>query len=224
MNQELALHPIERADARFWDRSARGYAKSPIADPIGYERTLDRVAGLLRPTDAVLEIGCGTGSTALRLAPKVASYLATDLSAEMIAIADEKLAASPVPGLRFAVATAGTTPAMERGFDAVLAFNVLHLVPDLDDALRRVFDQVRPGGVFVSKTACVGELNLFIRWAIPVMRLFGKAPSAVGVFREPALVQAITAAGFQIEAVERHGAKGHDVRVVVVARRPGEGA
>ena len=59
-------------DVRFWDRIARKYAASPIKDIAGYERTIARIAQLLGPTQSVLEIGCGTGTTALKLAPLVA--------------------------------------------------------------------------------------------------------------------------------------------------------
>ncbi len=61
---------------------------------------------LLSADHDVLEIGCGTGSTALRLAPYTRRLLATDVSPNMIAIAREKLAAEPVPELSFAVADA----------------------------------------------------------------------------------------------------------------------
>ena len=73
------------AKARFWDRIAPKYATDPIADLAGYEATLQRVQGLLSPQHDVLEIGCGTGSTALRLAPFTRSLLATDVSSQMIA-------------------------------------------------------------------------------------------------------------------------------------------
>ena len=86
------------SDARFWDRSSRKYAKSSIADLNGYERTLERTRAYLQPGDSVLELGCGTGTTALRLADGVQSYLATDISGGMIAIAEEKLAIEFDPG------------------------------------------------------------------------------------------------------------------------------
>jgi len=67
--------------AAFWDRVARKYAADPIADMAGYEATLRRVQTLLTDDQDVLEIGCGTGTTALRLAPSVRRMLATDVSA-----------------------------------------------------------------------------------------------------------------------------------------------
>ena len=85
-------------DARFWDRTSRKYAASAILDRAGYERTLDRTRALLGSGDRVLELGCGTGTTALLLADDVQHYLATDISAGMIAIANEKRAVGPNPG------------------------------------------------------------------------------------------------------------------------------
>ena len=66
--------------APFWDKIAPRYAKKPVADPAAYEEKLARVRALLRAEDRVLEIGCGTGSTALRLASRVAEITATDIS------------------------------------------------------------------------------------------------------------------------------------------------
>ena len=36
-------------DARFWDRAARKYARDPIKDMAGYERTVERTKELLAP-------------------------------------------------------------------------------------------------------------------------------------------------------------------------------
>lgn len=169
-------------DARFWNRSARKYAKGAIADPGGYERTLDRTRALLGPSDQVLELGCGTGTSALRLASEVQSYLATDISAAMIEIAHEKHAASPVPGLMFRATTVEDT-ALEGGrFNAVLGFNYLHLVRDLPGTLRRIHSLLAPEGLLITKTPCVGDMHPLIRWALlPAMHAIGMAPYA-GVF------------------------------------------
>lgn len=206
--------------AAFWDRIARKYAADPIADLAGYEATLQRVQALLSPDHEVLEIGCGTGTTALRLAPFTRCMLATDVSPAMIAIAREKLAARPLPQLHFAVADADAPVPGQADCDAVLAFNVLHLVSDLEAAIGAAVQTLRPGGLFISKTPCIAEMNPLVPWlALPLMRAIGKAPH-VACFHARALQDAIARQGLDILSVERHGTRGKDMRVFIVARKP----
>ena len=207
--------------ARFWNRIARKYARDPIADMAGYDATLRRVLGLLSPEHSVLEIGCGTGTTALKLAPATRTLLATDVSAEMIAIAREKLNALPMPQLRFEVADADAPGGDGTTYDAVLAFNLMHLVSNLDAALDSVVAALKPGGRFISKTPCLGEMNwLIAALLIPVLRAIGKAPSVL-VFDAAQLRSSFERHGLVIEAIERHGSKRKDVRVFIVARKRG---
>lgn len=208
--------------ARFWNRLARRYAADPIADLPGYETSLARTAALLHPACRVLEIGCGTGTTALRLAPGCATYRATDLSTEMIAIAREKLAAQPVAGLAFAVADADERPATPEGpYDRVLAFNLLHLVRDLDTALGACVAALAPGGLLISKTPCLREMNWLIpTLALPVARLIGRAPP-VRSLAQADLEAAMRRQGLEIMAVERHASRGRDFRPFIVAHKPG---
>jgi SAM-dependent methyltransferase len=128
--------------AAFWNRMARRYARMQLADPEAYEATLARVLARLSPADHVLEIGCGTGQTAIRLAPAVARYTATDLSPAMIGIARDRPEGRALAHLDFAVADPEGAP---RGpFDAVLAFNLLHLLPDLPAGLAAIRTRLRP--------------------------------------------------------------------------------
>jgi len=143
--------------AHFWNQIARKYANDPIADQAGYERTLQRVQALLSTEHEVLEIGCGTGTTALRLAPATRRLVATDVAEQMIAIAGEKLASQPMPQLHFKVADADA-PAAEQGtYDTVLALNLLHLVTDLPQALSSAINALKPGGLLISKTAAAAR-------------------------------------------------------------------
>lgn len=207
------------SDASFWDRTSRRYAQGPISDQAGYERTLDRTRALLKPGDKVLELGCGTGTTALRLAGDVRDYLATDLSEGMIAIAKEKHAATSVSNLAFRTATAQALATGVASFDAVLGFNYLHLVRDLPGTLRCIHDLLATEGLFISKTPCVGDMNPLIRLALlPAMRAIGMAPYA-GVFRAADLGQFMQAAGFEILANENHATKGNENRPYIVARK-----
>ena len=206
------------SDARFWDRTSRKYARSAISDQAGYERTVERTRALLKSGDRVLELGCGTGTTALRLAGDVRGYLATDVSTGMIAIAGEKHAGTPIPSLAFRAATAEAIAPEAAPFDAVLGFNYLHLVRDLPGTLRRIHGLLAAEGRFISKTPCIGDMNPLLRLALPPMRAIGVAPYA-GVFRATTLIQHIRAAGFDILATENHATKGNDNRPYIVARK-----
>jgi ubiquinone/menaquinone biosynthesis C-methylase UbiE len=215
--------------ARFWDRMARRYAAARIADEAGYERTLARTQALLPPAARVLEIGCGTGTTALRLAPACARYRATDVSPGMIAIARDKLAAQPVPALQFVLAAADVPlAAADAPFDTVLAFNVLHLVDDLDVTLASCAAALRPSGLLICKTPCLQEMNPLIpRVALPLARLLRLAPP-VHSLREADLTAALVRQGLAVVGVERHASRGRDFRPFIVARkadgcRPGGG-
>jgi len=196
---DMALRP------GFWDKIARKYAKDPIKNQAAYEKTLERTTEHLGPQDKVLELGCGTGSTALLLAGNVKSYLATDFAGGMIEIAAEKLAAGKTDGtapagLRFAVADGFSErvelPGGEK-HDAVLGFNFLHLVENPEDLLVRVRDLLKPGGLYISKTVCLKKKAWLFAPMIRVMQLFGKAPY-VRMFSFDALERTITEAGFEI--------------------------
>ena len=103
------------------DRIARKHAASPVADAAGYERTIERTQSLLRPSDVVFEFGCGTGTTALKLAPGMARLAASDISGEMIAIAHEKAQAAGCANVEFQWRRRMRGPA-DATFDEALGF------------------------------------------------------------------------------------------------------
>jgi len=186
----------------FWDGIAERYAAQPIKDMAAYEGTLERTRAHLGPDAHVLELGCGTGTTALKLAGEVAFITATDVSAKMIAIAEEKACAAGITNVRFVRSDIdGCTTAVpgphEGAYDAVLAFNLLHLVRDVPGALSTIAGLTKPGGVFVSKSACLKGAGFLYPIMIPVMQAFGKAPH-VTYFTRQGLEEMITQAGFAV--------------------------
>ncbi len=205
-------------NTRFWNKTARKYAASAIGDPVGFERTLERVRELVPAGSAIFEFGCGTGTAALKLASHAGRILATDISDEMIAIAREKAAAEGVSDVTFETGTADDPRWGEGQFDAAIGFNILHLVPDRPATLAGIRRLLKPGGLFISKSVSLAEMNPTIRLAVPLMRALGKAPY-VDTVTEARLVSDIEAAGFEITSRERHGAKGKDVRPVIIARK-----
>lgn len=188
-----------KMNPHFWDKIAVKYAAQAVSNPDAYEQTLERVVSYLKPTDRLLELGCGTGSTALKLASHAGSILATDFSEGMIAQAEAKSGADNVQFLQ-----ADTfSPALKDGsFDVVMGFNLFHLVENVDATMTRVHDLLVPGGLFISKSPCLGERSLGLKFGllkrlIPVMQLVGKAPF-VRFETIAELDTRITRAGFEI--------------------------
>lgn len=200
----------------FWDRIAPKYARKPIKDPAAYAAKLDALRALLKPTDTVLEVGCGTGTTALRLAPHVAHYTGADGSREMIGIAEDKRIGTAAHNLQFVVADAADT-LPGAPFDVISAFSLLHLVEDLPKTLRAIHDQLRPGGLFVSKTVCLGETNLAVRLFVKVLHAVGIAPY-VASLRQDQLRAALIEAGFEVIDCKHFGSG--QTNPFFVARRP----
>lgn len=196
------------ANAKFWDNAAEKYAKSPIGDMKAYEYTLGRTRTYLSPTDNVLEVGCGTGSTALLLAGNVKHITATDLSSEMIKIATQKAKDQNISNVTFTTAEMLENKADKELYDVVLAHNILHLLEDIPAALRKINGVLKPGGTFISKTVCDPGPNItlkmrLIKMVLPLAQFFGKAPYVE--FMDVAELEArITAAGFKIVETGNH--------------------
>ncbi|RED12237.1 class I SAM-dependent methyltransferase [Pontivivens insulae] len=183
--------------AAFWDNVAPKYAKSPISDVPAYEHTLSRVAAHLSKTDHVLEVGCGTGTTALHLADGVHQITGTDISGKMVEIARSKADDQMIMNAEFVAAGLQDLDLAPGTFDAVLAFNLFHLIPDLEADLALVAQKVRPGGLLISKTPCLGGRYRILMPMVGTMRLFGKAPY-VRFLRTQEMAQHIRDAGFDI--------------------------
>ena len=184
----------------FWDKMAPKYAESQMRSVEDYEHTLARTLSHLTPEMRVLEMGCGTGTTALRLAPHVKAFVGTDQSSEMIRIARDK-AADEHSNLEFLVLGAAESAQREEGFDVVMGFNLFHLVPDADAVLADIFKMLKPGGLMISKTPCLmdkafGWKRFLVAGMLPVLKRIGKAPD-VGLWRIADVDRRIADAGFE---------------------------
>jgi 2-polyprenyl-3-methyl-5-hydroxy-6-metoxy-1,4-benzoquinol methylase len=203
-------------DAAFWNATAAKYFRTPISDEAAYHQKLEITRRYLGASDRMLEVGCGTGGTAVAHAPHVGSILATDVSERMIEFAWSRLEDARVQNVSFEVASLEDLRSGEA-FDVILAMSLLHLVRDRRAGLARIRSLLKPGGYFVSSTACIADRMGYLRPILPVMRLFGAAPW-VAVFKEEALRADLEDAGFEI--VERFRPD-KAMAVFFVARRTG---
>ncbi|GBO83491.1 SAM-dependent methyltransferase [Marinobacter adhaerens] len=182
----------------FWNRSAARYAQRPIADQNAYLRKIALTQKYLNPEMDVLEFGCGTGSTALIHAPRVRSYLATDASPRMIDIARKRKTEKSADNLRFVVATLDDMQHRQQAFDVILGLNILHLLRDPERAIQQVSSMLKPGGVFISNTACLQDTCPYLKPVAALARVLRLAPY-VNFLSRAQLERHLEHAGFQID-------------------------
>ena len=202
--------------ARFWDKIAQKYAKRPVSNPDAYQKKL-QISRDYFPEDArLLELGCGTGSTAIAQSPYVKEILATDISSGMLDIAQSKANDANLSNIRFQQASIEILGFPDASFDVIMAHSLLHLVEDKQQAIEKIHKWFKPGGVFISSTACIGDFMALFKLIAPVGKFFRLIP-LVKVFTAEQLKQTIAETGFNIE-YEWKPAKNE--ALFVIARKP----
>lgn len=204
-------------EAKFWDRIAKRYAKSPVADEAAYQKKLQVTCEYFKPDMEVLELGCGTGSTAITHAPYVKHIRAVDISAKMLEIAQGKADAQGIENITFERSSIDDLSVQDQSVDVVLGLSILHLLENKEAVIARVYKMLKPSGVFVSSTVCLGESMKFIKLIAPIGRFLGLMP-LVKVFTQKELEESLTGAGFEIDYLWLSG-KGK--AVFIVAKKAG---
>lgn len=201
----------------FWNRLADKYAAQPVADEQSYQTKLEATRRLLSPGMDILEFGCGTGSTALTHAPLVRHIRATDFSARMVEIARAKAEKSGVTNVTFEQADITTMPVEPARYDMVMGHSILHLLSDPQAAIDASFARLKPGGYFVTSTACLtGGLGFILALVGPLGRLFGLLPT-IKAFSADQLKAMHRKSGFDIVHFWQPG---QDKAAFIIARKP----
>ena len=185
-------------ETAFWNKLADKYSRRPVADEAAYQKKLEVTRKYFQPDMEVLEIGCGTGSAAIAHAPFVGHIRATDLSTRMVEIAKDKAKAAGIDNVTFETLSVDALDVPDASIDAVMAHNILHLLEDKERAIADIHNMLKPGGVFVTSTACIGDMMLPLRLIIPVGRFLRLFP-LVKVFSVAELKGSLENAGFEID-------------------------
>jgi trans-aconitate 2-methyltransferase len=112
------------------------------------------VLKLLAPQlgEHILDLGCGTGHLAQKIADEGTQVIGLDSAASMI-----EQARQHYPGLQFVVGDA-TSFAFDEPFDAVFSNAALHWIPAAEQVIACVWNVLKPGGRFVAELG--GKTNI----------------------------------------------------------------
>ncbi len=202
-------------NTKFWDKIADKYSKQPIADETSYQKKLTVTQQYFKADMEVLEFGCGTGGTAIIHAPFVKHIRGIDISEKMIAIAKAKAQAENINNITFEQLTIEELKVENNTYDAVLGLSILHLLEDKESAIAKVFSMLKPGGIFVTSTTCMGDKMSWFKIIGPIGKMLGFFP-LVRVFNAQHLIDSLTTAGF---AIDYQWQPSKDKAIFIVAKK-----
>ena len=128
-----AADHFDDAPLAFWGRYGR--------------RTVDRLH--LSPGMQVLDVGCGTGASAIPAAEAVGPtgrVLGVDLAEKLLAHARAKAAAQQLTNVDFRLGDMTALGFPDGHFDAVISVFSIFFVPDMAAQVRELWRMVKPGG------------------------------------------------------------------------------
>ena len=122
------------------------------------------------PGERILDLGCGTGHLAAKIAASGAQTTGMDSSRSMIEDARRNY-----PAIQFLVADARDFH-FEEPFDAVFSNAALHWVPEARGVAECVHSALKPGGRFVAEFGGKGNVETVVRGFYGALEALGARP------------------------------------------------
>jgi ubiquinone/menaquinone biosynthesis C-methylase UbiE len=191
---------------KFWDRQAKRYDDSERQFDSVFKEVVLRTKKHLTTEDKVLDFGCATGTKTIEFSDSVKHIHGLDISSEMVNEANRKIKESTIKNIRFSQGDIFDTDFEIASFDKIISYGVIHLLNNSDKVIRRMHDLLKPGGLFISTTACLKdnmafknrlEFNAFL-----LIKSLGIFPLHLNRFKSEDVEKIITSQGFQIVKAE----------------------
>jgi len=144
----------------YWDKAANIYDKAEKKDEQTYTNIIRKTKMYLKTNDIVLDYGCGTGLICNEIASSVKAIHGLDISSKMLESASKKANERGISNISYIHSSIFDERYQNEAFDVILAFYVLHLVEDDYIVIQRINKLLKPGGLFISATPCMGEKAL----------------------------------------------------------------
>lgn len=154
----------EQRGRAYWERHAKNYGRSMTVLGGPMPRMVRLAGEAVRGAGTVLEVAAGNGLVTGTLARSAGEVVATDYAEAMVAALRERVRSEGLTNVRCEQADLYALRFEPGSFDAVVAANVLHLVPDLPGALAALRRMLKPGGRLIVPTYCHDETAL--SWAV----------------------------------------------------------
>ena len=191
----------------FWDRASKNYDKTEERFEYIHSKSRENTKKYLNGSNIVLDYGCGTGTTSCEIANLVKEIHAIDISSKMIEIAKRKAVASKVENINFSQTDIFDKRYKKESFDVILAFNMLHTVIDPQVVMRRIYELLKPEGLFISVTPCLREKMAFlVNIQIQLVRILckiGVIPIPIRRLKSSELDDLVVNGGFQTIDTEK---------------------
>ena len=146
---------------KFWDKQAKRYDSSERQfDPV-YKNVITKTWKYLNIVDNVLDFGCATGTKTIQLADGTKHIHGLDISTEMINEAIKKKDKANIKNISFSQGTIYNNDFEKASFDNIIAYGIIHLLEDKEKVIQRIYELLKPGGLFISTTACFKDKMAF---------------------------------------------------------------
>jgi len=145
---------------KMWNQLAKNWDTPGVSLGENDLKIIELTKKYLNHSSVVLDYGCATGSIVLEIASIVNEVRGIDISSNMIEIAKRKTDARGIKNIAFTKATIFDESLKERAFDVILSLSILHLVENPTQVVDRVNQLLKPGGIFISATPCLGEMKM----------------------------------------------------------------
>ena len=188
---------------KFWDKQAKDFTDHEEHTQVNENKDFITTLKYLNTDDMVLDYGCATGIVSNAIADKVKEIHAIDISSKMIEIAKIKASERNIENIHYAHATIYDERYHKESFNVILAFRILHMLENPQTVVRRINELLKPGGVFISVTACMGDKKALLSILVFLASKMKIVPQHINMFKLPELQEIITGEGFQIIEYER---------------------
>ncbi len=181
----------------FWDKRSKNYDDDIKKHDCLYVKTIDSTRSLLTNSDLVLDVGCATGEMSLDIALHVRRVHGVDTSKKMIDLANQKARDRKLENIEFNQIDVFDQGLGSSSFTVIVAFNVFHLLDDIEKVLTRLNELLAAEGLLISQTPCLGERSVFFRSLIGVAQTLRVAPT-IRSLTISGLESSVSSSGFEI--------------------------